>query len=371
MLFEDLTFIPGFNVLVMVLAATALADAGAIHWRTIARPKVGLDPGAGRLRRWGLAVGLGLGAAALLAIMLLGDASAVAYRLAADAAGAAHWGVATDGFARAVTLDPWQPTGPKSLAVAADRAGREEQALAAARRAVQLNPGDGPSWVNLAVLCHAADDRGCARQAADRAVDSASAAGRELANAAEIYAWLGDQQAADRAYRLSLLTNFWTGLTLPWPRPIAVGDGSASELDVGAAELNLLIARRVTEEPIHVDDYAAPLTRALADAMLGDRDAAWDEIERAMRSAKDSTTVWEVAALLARQDGLDPQPYVAISNVTRGAPLISGGSGGGGGRLVYDIATFRAYPADGLVRDAVRLQPDVPWPWVLEKYLAK
>jgi hypothetical protein len=47
--------------------------------------------------------------------------------------------------------------------------------------------------------------------------------------------------------------------------------------------------------------------------------------------------------------------------------------GGGASRpafLIFDIATFRAYPADGLVGSAQRLLPDTPWPWVLEPLLA-
>ncbi|HEX3220350.1 MAG TPA: O-antigen ligase family protein [Candidatus Limnocylindria bacterium] len=368
MLFEDLTFIPGFNILVMVLAAMALADAGAIRWQRLTGPDARAREGA-RLPRTALAAAASLGAVALLAIMLLGDASAIAYRGAADAAGEEHWPQAYTGFRRAVALDPWQPTGPKSLAVAADRVGRRQEALAAARRAVMLNPGDGPSWTNIAVLCRASDDRDCARAAADRAVDTASAAGRELANAAAVYDWLGDVAAADRAYRLSLLTNFWTGITMNWPRNVQVGDGRSSELDTDAAELNLLIARRVTGEPIRVSDYAAPVTRALADAMLGDRNAAQDEIGKAIRSSRDSTTVWEIAALLAKQAGHDPQPYVAISDVARGAPLTV--DSGRPQYLVFDIATFRAYPADGLVTDAIRLRPAVPWPWALEPYLGR
>jgi hypothetical protein len=38
--------------------------------------------------------------------------------------------------------------------------------------------------------------------------------------------------------------------------------------------------------------------------------------------------------------------------------------------LSFDIATFRAYPGDELVAAAERLLPEVPWPWVLEPYLA-
>jgi hypothetical protein len=38
--------------------------------------------------------------------------------------------------------------------------------------------------------------------------------------------------------------------------------------------------------------------------------------------------------------------------------------------LIYDIATFRAYPSDGLVGAANRLHPNAPWPWVLAPLLA-
>ena len=84
---------------------------------------------------------------------------------------------------------------------------------------MRLSPGDGPSWINLALLCREQGDRECARHAADRAVDAATPQGRELVNAAIVYEWLGDTPAADRAYRLSMLTSL-TGLTRPWPRPI-------------------------------------------------------------------------------------------------------------------------------------------------------
>jgi hypothetical protein len=218
------------------------------------------------------------------------------------------------------------------------------------------------------LLCAAAGDRDCAGHAADRAVETASAAGRELANAALVYDWLGDDDAADRTYRLSLLTNYWTGLTVTWPRDVTVGEGNASELGFDVAELNLLIARRLADEPVRTGDYAAPVTRALAHAMLGERGAAVAEIDRAKRLAPGSTTVWEVAALLARHYGGDPQPLIRIGNVVRGAPLGDGASRPA--YLIFDIATFRAYPADGLVSDAERLLPDTPWPWVLEPLLA-
>jgi O-antigen ligase len=364
MLFEDLTFLPGFNLLVMLLAALALGDAGAIRWEPM--------PSIGRIR-WAVAPAIGavapaIGAVALLAVMAFSDAAAIAYRSGIDAAGEGRWPEGYAQLQRATGLNPWHPTGAKSLAVAADRAGRPAAARAAAERAVALSPGDGPSWTNLAVLCAGQGDRECARMAAGRAVQTASAAGRELANAALVYAWLGDEATADRAYRLSLLTNYWTGLTLPWPRGVVIGDGRDSELDADAAELDLLIARRLRGEPIVPDDYAGPITRALAFAMVGRRAEAEAEIERAKRIAPGTSTVWEVAALLTRHYGGDPTQLIRIGDAARGAAAATGASQPAS--LIFDIATFRAYPADGLVQAAERLQPETPWPWVLEPLLA-
>ena len=358
MLFEDLTFVPGFSLLVVLLLALALRDAGAVAWQA-ARLRAGL-----RAPAWAAA---GLGAAALLVVVVLGDAAAIAYRDGIAHISGARWGPGLASLQRAVALDPWHPSGPKSVAVAADRTGNPDLAAAAARRAVELNPGDGPSWTNLALVCMAADDAPCARHAAGRAVDTAAAPGRELANAAMVYEWLGDLDAADRTYRLSLLTNYWTSLTLPWPRPIEVGDGRAAEIAAATADLNLLIGRRALGEPIDAADYPSTYARLLANAMLGDREATEAEVRRAIAEAPASATTWELAALVRRHYGQDVSYELAVSNVARGVAL--GGGGSGGGRATYDIATFRGYPADGLVRDAVRLVPDEPWPWVLERLL--
>ena len=109
--------------------------------------------------------------------MAVGDASAIAYRIGTDAASEGHWAEAHAAFRHASTLDPWNPAGPKALAVAADRLGLTADARAAAEEAVRLSPGDGPSWINLALLCREQGDRACARHAADRAVDAATPRG--------------------------------------------------------------------------------------------------------------------------------------------------------------------------------------------------
>jgi hypothetical protein len=75
-----------------------------------------------------------------------------------------------------------------------------------------------------------------------------------------------------------------------------------------------------------------------------------------------------VGALLASHYGEDPGYDLRVGEVARGAAL-------GNGTfflpsLIYDIATFRAYPSDGLVGAANRLHPNAPWPWVLAPLLA-
>ncbi|HEY7332035.1 MAG TPA: O-antigen ligase family protein [Candidatus Limnocylindria bacterium] len=354
-LFEDLTFMPGFNLLVILLAAIALLGADAVAWRPVhVRPP---------------AVALaGVGAAALVVVMLLGDAAAVAYRFGIDAAGSGRWEVALASLERSTVLDPWHPTGPKSLAVVAERAGRSGLAERAARRAVELNPGDGASWTNLALLCQSAGDTGCARRAADRAVDTASALGRELVNAALVYEWLGDEQRADRAYRFSILTNLWTTIVRPWPREIDVGDGRAPELGTEIADLNLLVGRRVLGQGVDPEAYPGIHARMLAHAMVGERDAALDLADRALREARTAATTWDLVALVRWHYGRNVDYELAVGELVRGAALGSGAARPPG--LTYDIATFRRYPVDGLVAGAERLLPTSPWPWGLAPLLA-
>ena len=357
MLFEDLTFLPAFNLIVILLAALALLEAGAVLWQPIARSA-----------RLPAAVVAGLAAVALVAVMAVGDASAIAYRVGTDAASEGHWSEARAAFHHASALNPWNPAGPRARAVAADRLGLIGEARAAAQEAVRLSPGDGPSWINLALLCREQGDRACARHAADRAVDTATPQGRELVNAAVVYEWLGDTPAADRAYRLSMLTNYLTGLTRPWPRPITIGDEEPSEQAADMGERNLLIARRLTGEPIRVDDYDGAMARALAAAMIGDQAAAEDEVRRGLRRDPSSTGMWEVAALLGRHYGTDDGRLERVADATRGQSVPDPSQPPS---LIYDIATFRAYPGDGLVTGAERLVPDQPWPWLMEPLLAQ
>ena len=354
-LFEDLTFIPGFNLLVVILAAMALTDAGAVAWRPM---RLGSPAKAAA----------GVAAVGLVVVMTIGDAAAVAYRLGIDAAGEGRWAAAEAWLQRAVALDPWHPTGPKSLAVVADRAGHPALARASAERAVALSPGDADSWTNLALLCVADLDATCARLAAGRAAEAATPAARQLANAALVLDRLGEAAAADDAYRLSLLTNPWTGLTLPWPRPVSVGAGGVAELGADAAELNLLIARRMTGEPIVPGDYRPGVVQAFAHAMVGDRAAAEAAVQAAIAATPGSLAAWDAAALLAGHYGDDPSMAIRIGDILRGRPQAAGPPGRPA--LIFDIATFRAYPGDGLVGAAHRLLGELSWPWALGPYLA-
>jgi tetratricopeptide (TPR) repeat protein len=353
-LFEDLTFLPNFNILVGLLAAVALADAGAVSWH---RPRIALP----------LAVAGAAVAAALLLAVFAGDGATLAYRAGTDAASGLDWRSATEWLVRSAQLDPWHPATPKALAVAADSAERPELARSAAGRAVELNAGDGPSWANLAILCQRAGDARCAGDAADRAVATASLGGRELINAALVYDRIGRPQDADRAYRLSLLTNRYTAPGIDWPRRVSVGYETVAEQDVTESELNVLIARRANGETVDPRAYRDPLVRTLALAIAGDRTAAETALDSAIDQQPTSVVAWDLAALLRQHWGEDVTRTLAIAQVLHNGPLSTAKPRSPG--LIFDIATFRAYPRDGLVASAEHLLPGQPWPWMLDPLL--
>lgn len=353
-LFEDLTFVPNYNLLLILLAAVVLADARAVKWAPIAARRRVLAP---------LAIGL----VALCIPWVSGDAAAVAYRGAVDRFEAGDARGAVAGLERSAILDPWHPATPKALAVAADATGERAVALAAARRAVTLNPGDGRSWTNLALLCLASGDGTCASVAARAAANRADPFGVELANAALVTEALGDTTAADGYYRLSLLTNLRTAIELPWPRAVDAGDDPMAAIDPATAQLNLLVARRVAGEAIDPAAYEAPIVRALAARMVGDREVADEAVLAAQHEHPHDLVTWDLSALLAWSWGDDPDAAIRVGAVIRGGRLVAPETriDPQPPSLTYDIGSFRAYPRDALVAAADRLLGPVPYPWFL------
>ena len=356
-LFEDLTFLPGFDLLAIALLAVALTDAGVVAWRPLGRRSV---PAA-------LAVAAATGA--LLAAMVVADAGAVAYRAGTDAAADGDWGRAAERLERAVEIDPWHPSGPKALAVAAEQAGLVDIALGAAEAATARNPGDAPSWVNLALLCARDGDADCQARATERAVAMAGFFEAELLNAAFSYEELGRHDDADDAYRRSLLSHPLTSFASDWPRDIEIGDATLED-DFGALlEFNRLLAWWAMGEPIEPEAIADPATRALAHAMRGERTDAEAWLARAIDASPESTVAWDLAVVLHDHWGLPIDRDLAIAGVVRGRTFPEADAIPGVPGQIFDIGSFRAYPADGFVSDARRLRSRPQYPWILQELL--
>jgi tetratricopeptide (TPR) repeat protein len=354
-LFEDLTFEPNFNLLAIALLAVALTDAGAVSWRPL------------RNRSWLLPAGAA--AAVLLPAMIVADAGAITYRIGLDAAARRDWDGATAMLESSVAIDPWHPAGPKSLAVAAEWDGRDEEARHAAEAAVDHNPGDAPSWVNLALLCDQQGDVECQVRATERAVAKAAFFEAELANAALSYGFLGLPDEADDAYLRSLLSQRLTAFALDWPRHVPIGDATLED-DFGALfEFNRLIAWWAMGEPIDALSIADPATRAMAHAMRGERGAAEAALELAIETAPDSITTWDVAIVLHDHWGMPIEDDLAVAAVVRGRPVPDRDAPVRIPSQTFDIAAFRTYPVDGFVSRAKRLGTTPPYPWVLERML--
>jgi Flp pilus assembly protein TadD len=352
---EDLTFLPSFNLLLMLVAGVALLDARAVSWRP-ARP---------RLR---VAAPALLGVASLIVCGLVADAAAISYRAGTDAAAARNWATAEQQFSLAVTLNPLQPTGPRAIAVAADWNGQPPLARQMAKRAVELNPGDATSWTNLAILCLAGNDRVCASDAADHALHASGGTGLALVNAALVYEDIGQPTKADAAYLASLQQRWQTALVVHWPRRLPMGGDVASEHGPPLSQLSVLLARRLQDEPLRPTAYTSAIIRAVAYAMSGDEASGRKAVAAATREARGDSITWDLVALLQRHWGDDDSVALRVGAVTRGgrlavrpATIVAS---------IRDIAALRAVPADGLVSGAQRLLSPSPWPWVLEPLLA-
>jgi O-antigen ligase/tetratricopeptide (TPR) repeat protein len=356
-LFEDLTFVPGFNLLAILLVAVALTDAGVVEWRPLGRRAILVPAGAAAL--------------VLLAGMVVADAGAIVYRAGSDAAARGDWEQGASLLERSVEIDPWHPAGPKALAVAAERAGRDDLGREAAESAVEPghNPGDAPSWVNIAILCEEVGDADCQARAVERAVATAGYFEAELLNAALGYEALGMADKADEAYRRSLLSQRLTAFAVNWRRDVAIGDATLED-DFGALlEFNRLLGWWAMDEPIDAASIADPATRALAHAMRDERSEAEEWLQRAIDTAPDGIVTWDVGIVLRDHWGLPIDDELAIAEVVRGAPFPSRDAPISVPIQTYDIATFRTYPADGFVSGAQRLGTSPPYPWILERTL--
>jgi O-antigen ligase/tetratricopeptide (TPR) repeat protein len=357
---EDLTFLPHFNLLAICLLAVALLDADAVRWRPLPRA------------RWRTSIAGATGgvlAVVLLAAMVTADAGAIAHRSGTDAAADGRWEEAADWLERSAMVDPWHPGPPKALAVAADAAGRPALARRAAEAAVARNPGDAQSWTNLALLCADLGDGTCQRRASQRAVATAAFLELELVNAAQSLASLDLPEEADDAYRRSLLTQRLTALATDWPRRLPIGSGELEE-DLGAlSDLNLTLARWEMEEPIQPETISDPAVRALAHAMGGEQDVADAWLERAIAADPANTLAWDLAVVLRDHWGRSVVDELRIATAVRGSPFPPRTAAPRIPTVWLDIASFRAYPADGLVLDAERLEMRIPFPWALSRTL--
>lgn len=360
-LFEDLTFVPGFDLLAIALVAVALLDAGAVDW---------VRPAASPLARFApVAVAGGLAAAVLLAAMATADLAGVAYRAGIDSAARGGWEQATLWLSRATEIDPWHPAGPAALAVAADAAGETEIARRAARDATALNPGDASAWTNLSLLCSEAEDRSCQVEAAERATATARYGRAELLNAADSLEDAGATDAADRAYRLSLLSQVHTSFVLDWPRAVEIGEGTITDYTDASWQLNRLLALHAMDEPIDPAEFGDVAVRALAHAALGDRAAAEAHLAVAIESAPAEPVTWDVAIVLRDGWGQPVTDEMRIASVVRGRPYPERDLEGEVADRSFDVGSFRASPRDGLVTDAIRPITKPPYPWILEELL--
>ncbi|MDQ3690800.1 MAG: O-antigen ligase family protein [Chloroflexota bacterium] len=360
-LFEDLTFLPGFNLLVILLVAVALLDAGAVRWAPM-RVRSNLR----RRAIWAATAACGV---VLVGAMVIADAGAVAYRMGTDRAAVGDFGGATTWLTRAVAIDRWHPAGPRALAVTADAAGEPALALRAARRATLLNPGDATAWTNLALLCEADADTRCAIHAAERAAATARYLAPELLNAALLLERLDRTRAADAAYRLSLLTQPATSFVAEWPRSVDIGTGRLPEIDSPSSQLNLLLARHATGAAIDPAEFADPAVRALAQATNGERDAAERWLARAFNEHADDIRAHDINIILRDAWGLPIDDAIRVATVVRGGSFPDRDLGVEVPATVFDVGSFRAYPRDGFVSSAVRLSTTPPFPWTLQELL--
>lgn len=357
-MFEDLTFLPGFNLVTVLLVAIALADADAVRWVTPPRPPALAVPAVA-------AVAVVLGGAAVVS-----DAGAVAYRAGIDASERGDWPAARDAFEASTRIDPWHPAGPDALGIALVSTGDLAAARTSIERAVELAPGNGRAWANLAAVCGRLNDRTCGLDAAREAVDFARQADPTLANAALVLDALGRNEEADDVFRRSLLTNPLTSFAVDWPRRVTIGSGRIEALGTPVSQLSILIAKMAMGETIWPYAYSNVAVRALALAFLGRDDEARAAIAFAQRAAPESPVTWELDLVLRRARGEPLDRPATILRVLRGEPVPDPAAPVDQvpGPLV-DIGALCVFPRGGLVEGANALLPQPPYPWALGAFL--
>jgi O-antigen ligase/tetratricopeptide (TPR) repeat protein len=361
-LFEDITFEPNFNLLVIGLVAVVLGDVGAVRWVRL--------PGPG-WRRPAAALVATVSAAVLCAAMITADAGAIAYRMGADHAAEERWDEATDWMERATAIDPWHPAGPKALAVTRDASADASGAHDAAEQALRLNPGDAASWTNLALQCAGAGRVDCAAEASERATATSPFAEVYLLNAALVMDRMEMPDAADDAYRRSLLSQRLTVFGEPWPRRVTVADEQLGEEVGDLDDLNRVLAWWAFDEPIDPAILDDPTARALAHAILDEREEAEGWVATALEQRPEDPVAWQVATVLYGHwgDAEAARHYQRVGEVVSGRPYPDREAVPEVPALTNDLATFRAYPRDEMIGAAARLLIRPPMPWVLEQTL--
>lgn len=350
---EDLSFLPAFDLIVLLLAAVALVDAGGVSWKSV------------RLPRWAPLLAAA-GAGALLVPVLVGDVASVTYRLGTEDVWAGRWSSAEGWYQTATAIDPWQPSAPKALSIAADMVGDRDEAIAAARSATELNPADGPSWTNLAVLCADAGDRDCALAASEEAARWSPVTYRELINAALVEGRFGNTGEADELYRESLLSYPYTGLSVSWPRKVPI-DPASVQAATPLTQLAVVLALATEGQPVVAPPGSDPTITAIAAAIRNDRAAAAAALREAEQREPYEPLTWQVAAVLETHWGQDAKQALAIAAFLQNGPLTH--VAGGPPPVTYEIGSLHVIPRDELVRHVERLLPAPPWPWALERFL--
>ncbi len=179
-LFEDLTFVPGFNLLAIALLAVALTDAGVVEWRP--------------LRRRAMLIPASAAAIVLVAGMVVADAGAVVYRAGSDAAAGGDWEEGSFA-ARAVGRDRSMAPCRAEVAWRSPPIAPAEPISRGPRPSRQSSPDTipetrhrGSTWRSCATE---AADSACQARATERAVATAGFLEAELLNAALSYEALG------------------------------------------------------------------------------------------------------------------------------------------------------------------------------------